>query len=145
MPQQFRQFLPAQVNARYIQQQQIKALRATQCYQASVLLNTNSKEELQWWIQNLQFFNWRYLIQSQKFLTIRTDASKKDWRTVYQEISIGVEWNLQEQQLHINQGSRTSFASISQAFSNESYSFPNRQYNNLVLCCEDGENQKTSI
>ena len=40
--------LPAQVNARYLQQQQIKALRATQCYQASVLLNSNSKEELQW-------------------------------------------------------------------------------------------------
>ena len=75
-------------------------------------------------------------------MTIRTDASKKDWGTVHKGISIGGEWNLQEQQLHINEGSRTSFASISQAFSNESYSFPNRQYNNLVLCCEDGENQK---
>ena len=41
-----------------------------------------------------------------------------------------------------NEGSKTSFASISQAFSDESYSFPNRQYNSLVLPCEDGGNQK---
>ena len=41
-----------------------------------------------------------------------------------------------------NEGSKTSFASISQVFSNESYSFPNKQYNSLVLSCEDGENQK---
>ena len=39
-----------------------------------------------------------------------------------------------------NGGSKTSFASISQAFSDESYSFPNRQYNNLVVPCEDGGN-----
>ena len=39
-------------------------------------------------------------------------------------------------------GSKTSFARISQAFSDESYSFPNRQYNRLVLSCEDGGNQK---
>ena len=59
--------LPAQVNVRYLQQQEIKALRATQCYQVTVLLNSNSKEELQWRIQNLQIFNGRYLIQPQKF------------------------------------------------------------------------------
>ena len=37
-----------------------------------------------------------------------------------------------------NEGSKTSFAGIPQAFSDESYSFPNRQYNSLVLPCEDG-------
>ena len=41
-----------------------------------------------------------------------------------------------------NGGSKTSFASISQAFSDKSYSFPNRQYNKLVLPSEDGMNQK---
>ena len=48
--------LPAHMNFRYLQQQQ-KALRATQCYQAAVFLKRNSEEELQWWIQNLQIFN----------------------------------------------------------------------------------------
>ena len=41
-----------------------------------------------------------------------------------------------------NKGSKISFASISQAVSDESYSFVNRQYNRLVLSCEDGRNQK---
>ena len=55
--------LPAQMNFRYLQQQQIKALRETQCYQATVFLNSNSKGELQWRIQNFQIFSGRYLIQ----------------------------------------------------------------------------------
>ena len=38
-----------------------------------------------------------------------------------------------------NEGSKTSLANISQAFLNESYSFPNRQCSSLVLPCEDGE------
>ena len=44
-----------------------------------------------------------------------------------------------------NEGSKTSFVSISQAFSNESYSFPNRQYNSLVLSCEYGVHQKQCL
>ena len=41
-----------------------------------------------------------------------------------------------------NKGSKTSFTSMSQAVSDESYSFPNRQYNSFALSCEDGGNQK---
>ena len=37
-----------------------------------------------------------------------------------------------------NEDSKNSFASILQAVSVENYSFPNRQYNSLVLSCEDG-------
>ena len=62
----------------------------------------NSKEELQWWIPKLQIFNGRYLIQPQNFLTIMTDASKKGWGAVCQGITTRGEWNLHEQQLHIN-------------------------------------------
>ena len=36
-----------------------------------------------------------------------------------------------------NEDSKTSFTSISQAVSEENCSFPNRQYNSLVLSCED--------
>ena len=36
-----------------------------------------------------------------------------------------------------NEGSKTSFTNMSQAFSNKNYSFPNRQYNSLVSSCED--------
>ena len=41
-----------------------------------------------------------------------------------------------------NEDRKASFASISQAFSDESYLFPNRQYNRLVLSCEDGGTKK---
>ena len=79
-----------------------KKLRATQFCQATVFVNSNSKEELQRWIQNFHSFNGRYLIQPQHFLTIRTDASKKGCGEVCLGIPTGGEWNLQEQQLHIN-------------------------------------------
>ena len=36
-----------------------------------------------------------------------------------------------------NEGSKISFDSISQALSDESYLFPNRQYNSLALSCKD--------
>ena len=41
-----------------------------------------------------------------------------------------------------NEGRKASFASISQAFLDESYLFPNKQYNRLVLSCEDGGTKK---
>ena len=40
-----------------------------------------------------------------------------------------------------NEDRKACFAIISQAFSDESYLFPNKQYNRLVLSCEDGEPQ----
>ena len=73
----------------HIQQQQIEALRATQCYEATVFLTSNSKEEFQWWIQNLHIFNERFLIQTQKFLAKRTDAFTKGWGAIYQGIPTG--------------------------------------------------------
>ena len=94
--------LPAQMNFPYIQQKQIKALRAAQCCQATVFLISNLKEEFQRWIQNLHIPNRRYLNQPQNFLKIRTDAFKNGWGAVCLGIPTGGEWNLQEQQLHIN-------------------------------------------
>ena len=72
----------------HIQQQQIEALRATQCYEATVFLTSNSKEEFQWWIQNLQIFNEHFLIQTQNFLA-RADASTRGWGAIYQGIPTG--------------------------------------------------------
>ena len=43
-----------------------------------------------------------YLIFSQNILTIWTEASKGSWGAVCQGIPTGGEWNLKEQQLHIN-------------------------------------------
>ena len=43
--------LPAQINFRYLQQQQIQALKTQGSYCKKVILNRHSKEELQWWIK----------------------------------------------------------------------------------------------
>ena len=44
-----------------------------------------------------------------------------------------------------NEGRKACFAIISQAFSDESYLFPNKQYNRLVLSCEDGGTKKNYL
>ena len=68
--------LPAQINFRYLQQQQIQALKTQGPYYKKVILNRNSKEELQWWIKNLKFCSGRYLIQSHSQLMIQADSSR---------------------------------------------------------------------
>ena len=40
--------LPAQINFRYLQQQQTQALKTQGSYYKKVILSRNSKEELQW-------------------------------------------------------------------------------------------------
>ena len=45
--------LTARMNFRYLQQQHTKEFRGIDCNQATVFLNSNSKEEFQWWIRNL--------------------------------------------------------------------------------------------
>ena len=47
--------LPAQKQYRYLNQQQIQALKTQGYYCKQVILNRNSKEEMQWLIQNLNF------------------------------------------------------------------------------------------
>ena len=93
--------LPGQINFRYPQQQQIKALRTQGSYCKKVILNRNSKEELQWWIQNLKICNGPYLIQSHSQVLIQTDASIKGWGAKCQGISTGGQWSKEEQLLHI--------------------------------------------
>ena len=66
-----------------------RSIEAAQCYEAAVFLTSNSKEEFQWWIQDLQIFNERFLIQTQTFLAKRTDASTKGWGEIYQGIPTG--------------------------------------------------------
>ena len=96
--------LPAQINFRYLLQQQIQALKSKGSYCKKVILNKNSKEELQRWIKNLKVCNGRYLIQSHSQGLIQTDASRKGWGTVCQGKSTEWKWkwSKEEHLLHIN-------------------------------------------
>ena len=87
--------LPGRLQHRYLQLQQIEALRLTQSYQSKVVLNLQSLEELQWWKENLSLQNGRPLKIGQADLVIQTDASMTG-------VSTGGKWSRQEQKKHIN-------------------------------------------
>ena len=53
---------PAKIQFRYLQLQQVSALKGGMSYKEQIILNDQALGELQWWIENLKYFNGRYLI-----------------------------------------------------------------------------------
>ena len=95
--------LPARLQFRFLQQQQILSLKQTQSYLTLVKLTPMAKNELLRWVNNLELCNGRLVIQPQTQVLIPTDASRKDGRTVCRGIRTGGQWSKKEQGLHINQ------------------------------------------
>ena len=54
--------LPARLQFRYLQQQQISTLRKCVSFMTKVKLNPLAKEELAWWIKNLELSNGRSIL-----------------------------------------------------------------------------------
>ena len=50
-------------------------------YKAKIILNDQALGELQWWIENLKYFNGRYVIQAKRQIVIQTDTSLEGWET----------------------------------------------------------------
>lgn len=71
--------LPARLQFQYLQQQQLTALKETQSYNHKVVLGKLVLVELKWWIENLNNFNGRFLIQPTAQLVLQTDASLDGW------------------------------------------------------------------
>ena len=71
--------LPARLQFRFLQQQQIVSLKQSQSYLTLVKLTPMAKKELLWWVNNLELSNGRLVIQPQIQVLIQTDASKKSW------------------------------------------------------------------
>ena len=68
--------LPGRIQCRYLQQQQIQAVREANSYQTKVKLNQQSLTELKWWKENLLLQNGKPLKIGMPQLIIQTDASK---------------------------------------------------------------------
>ena len=94
--------LPARLQCRYLQLQQISSLKESHSYQQKIVLNHQSKTELLWWITNLDLCNDRSLIQPPAQVLIQTDASTKGWGATCNGISTGGMWSAQEMKYHIN-------------------------------------------
>ena len=92
--------LPARLQYRYLQLQQISYLKESHSYQQKIVLDHQSKTELLWWITNLDLCNGRSLVQCPAQVLIQTDASTKGWGSTCNGISTGGMWSAQE--YHIN-------------------------------------------
>ena len=77
--------LPERIQCRYLQQQQIQAVREANSYQAKVKLNQQSLAELKWWKENLLLQNGKPLKIGIPQLMIQTDASKTGWGQSFRE------------------------------------------------------------
>ena len=69
---------------------------------ATVTLNAIAKEELAWWIKNLELSNRRAIIYPPSQILMQTDASNKGWGAVCQGIRTRGLWSKREQEYHIN-------------------------------------------
>ena len=94
--------LPARLQYRYLQLQQISSLKESHSNQQKIVLDHQSKTELLWWITNLDLCNGRSLIQPPAQVLIQTDASTKGWGATCNGISTGGMWSAQEMKYHIN-------------------------------------------
>ena len=67
---------PAKIHIRLLYQQQIVCLEQNiYIYLSVITLNTKSKTELTWWIENLRFYNGRTFSQLNLQTIIQTDGS----------------------------------------------------------------------
>ena len=94
--------LPAQIQFRYLQLQQVSALKGGMSYKEKITLNDQTLAELQWWIENLKYFNGKYLIQAKPQIVIQTDASLGGWGANCMGMETGRKWSVEERKLHIN-------------------------------------------
>ena len=81
--------LPASLNCRFLQIQQISSLSENLSYLDKIGCNENSKIEQKWWVQNLELCNGRAIIQPPAEVLIQTDASAKGWGVTCNGISTG--------------------------------------------------------
>ena len=94
--------LPAQLQFRYLQQIYVESLSRGPSYQHKVTLNSSTKQDLLWWVQNLKLCNGRCLVQPQAQMEIQTDASKTDWGASCEGLTTRGVWSKQERSLHRN-------------------------------------------
>ena len=95
--------VPARLHIQNLQQLQIQSLKLKKSFQMNVKLTTLAKEELLWWISNLEHLNGKLCIQNHlDQMLIQTDASKKGWGAVCKGVRTGGLWSKEEQLLHVN-------------------------------------------
>jgi hypothetical protein len=95
--------MPGPLHYRHLQMQKRAGLKANrQSYNASVRLSAEMKQDLEWWINQLECHNGKKIISPNPDEVIETDASKTGWGAVSEDRTVQGEWTTEEKELHIN-------------------------------------------
>ena len=94
--------MPARLQFRFLQNQLIQSMKGRSSFQTKIILSKEALGELEWWVNNLLFYNGRQVIQRRSQVLVQTYASKKGWGASCQGIRTGGPWSSQEESLHIN-------------------------------------------
>ncbi|XP_028403388.1 uncharacterized protein LOC114526085 [Dendronephthya gigantea] len=87
---------------RNLEKDKVLALSASKgSYQGHVNLSKKSREELQWWLDNIATSQ-KHITHGKPSITIQTDASKAGWGAACSEKNTGGRWSAAEQEQHIN-------------------------------------------
>ena len=93
----------APVHFSHLQAQLIQDLQKhNHQYNVRTSLTQASKTKLKWWLTNLQQVNGSQIVAPPPHIVIFTDASKKGWGAICNNIRTNGKWSFQEGQLHIN-------------------------------------------
>lgn len=71
-------------------------------YDAEMVLSTDSKNEIFWWIQNVVKENGNPIRHEEDKIDLETDASHLGWGAVSGKSNTQGRWSPQESELHIN-------------------------------------------
>ena len=93
--------LPAPLQYRALQRQQILELAEKQNFHARIVLSEEVRAEIQWWIENLMLSKGKAISQPPQ-LVITSDASVQRWGAACLGQTTGGPWTLEEQKNHIN-------------------------------------------
>ncbi|XP_044156772.1 uncharacterized protein LOC122943252 [Bufo gargarizans] len=93
---------PAPLHYRALQRLKIAHLRSGASFADMVVLDQEAREELRWWLDNLEAWNGRAIFGFQPEFTIESDASLLGWGAHCEGVSTGGRWSEAESHLHIN-------------------------------------------
>ena len=77
--------IPAFLQIRYLQQQQVKYTKKQFPYYSIVHLNQISIQELVRWVKNLEISNMKSILSPKNKTIIQTNVSQKGWVTYFQK------------------------------------------------------------
>ena len=135
--------LPARLNRRFLQMQQILSLSEKLSYLDKIFLNKNSKIELKCWAQNLELCSGRALIQPPAEVLIQTDASTKGLGATCNGISTGGDvvcsGNEKPHKCLRTFSHKTGYTNVLENLEAQSHSCPGGQHGSFNISVKDWE------